>query len=406
MFIQRTLGQAILKASDSFRVILVTGPRQAGKTTLLQYLQNKGRSYITLDDLDTRLAAQQDPAGFIDRLRLPVLIDEVQYAPDLFPYIKMAVDQSQQPGQFWLTGSQQFSMMKNVSESLAGRVAVFELQGISLAEEESRPSTPAFIPTVEALQHRQEIAKAIPSQQIYRKIWRGSLPRVVLDDGDEWQRFYSSYVTTYVERDAHDYLRISDLMAFRKFMQATAARTGQLLNYRDLSKKIGISEPTIKSWLGVLQATGLITLVPPYFQNRPKGLYKTPKLYFMDTGLCCYLTRWLTPEVLESGAMAGAILETYAITEIIKSLSYNDSPATLYFYRDSNQREVDLLIEQAGHIHPVEIKKSASIRSSGFKGFHCLDQLDTPVGHGCVLGFSKSLTPFNRKIDLVPMGYL
>ena len=229
---------------------------------------------------------------------------------------------------------------------------------------------------------------------------------MVLDDGDEWQRFYSSYVTTYVERDVPAYLKIGDLLAFRTFMQAAAARSGQLLNYRDLSKKVGVSEPTIKSWLGVLQATGLITLIPPYFQNRPKGLYKTPKLYFMDTGLCSYLTRWLNPEVLESGAMAGAILETFAITEIIKSLSYNGSPATLYFYRDNNRREVDLLIEQAGHLHPVEIKKSASIRNSGFKGFRCLDSLNTPIGHGCVLSFHKSLTPFDSQIDLVPIGYL
>lgn len=406
MHIERTLSQSILDASKSFKVILLTGPRQVGKTTLLENLQKDNRSYVSLDALDVRAAAQEDPAGFIERLKLPVLIDEVQYAPELFPYIKMKVDKLKTPGLFWLTGSQQFAMMKGISESLAGRVAIFELQGISLAEDEGRPKTHPFIPTVDVLEQREKIAEEASLQKIYHKIWRGSYPHVVLDDGKSWQRFYESYVSTYVERDVRDYLKVDDLMAFRKFMQVAAARTGQMINYREISKEVGISEPTVKSWFNVLKATGLVVFLQPYFKNSTKRLIKTPKFYFMDTGLCCYLTKWINPEVLERGAMSGAMLETYCVSEIIKSYIHNGKEPPVYYYADKERREIDLLIEQAGHLYPIEIKKAVSVRNSGFKGFDYLQNLKMPIGHGCVLCFYEKLLPFNREIDIVPIGYI
>ena len=394
MFIDRTLRHTVKQASSAFKVVLLTGPRQVGKTTLLRKLAERGRSYVSLDEPDTRFSAKRDPGGFVDRLKLPVLIDEVQYVPELFPYIKIVVDEAGKNGLFWLTGSQQFSMMKNVSESLAGRVAILDLQGISLAEEQGRPETPPFIPTVEILREREKIAEPLGVEQVFEKIWRGSYPQVVSDRGENWHRFYQSYVLTYIERDVRDYLRINDLMSFHNFIQIAAARTGQMLNYREVSKQSGLSEPTVKSWFNVLRATGLVTIVQPYFKNTTKRLLKTPKFYFMDTGLCCFLTKWTNPEVLEKGAMAGAMLETYAVSEIIKS------------HADKERREVDILIEQDGRIHPIEIKKASSMRSSGFRGFDFLRNIKTPVGHGCVLCFYKELLPFSREVDIVPIGYL
>lgn len=407
MYIKRTISEQILEADKRFKVLLLTGPRQIGKTTLLENLQKNSRSYVSLDALDIRLAAKEDPAGFIDRLNLPVLIDEVQYAPELFPYIKMVVDKEKnRRGLFWMTGSQQFSMMKNVSESLAGRVAILTMQGISLAEEEGRPATPPFIPTVETLKHRQKIAKSISAKDIFFKIWRGSYPDVVTEKGKNWQRFYESYVSTYVERDARDYLRIDNLAVFRKFIQVAAARSGQMLNYTDISKDVGVAVQTIKSWFEVLEATGIVKFIYPYYNNIGKRLIKTPKFYFLDTGLCCYLTKWINPDVLERGAMAGAMLETYVVSEIIKSYIHNGISPPLHYYRDKEKREVDILIEQGGQLHPVEIKKATSVRSSNFTGFEFLSNLKTPIGHGCILCFGKSLVPYNKDIDIVPIGYV
>ena len=407
MYIERTLSKTILKANQSFKVLLLTGPRQIGKTTLLETLQKDSRSYVSLDALDVRAAAKEDPAGFIDNLSLPVLIDEVQYAPELFSYIKMAVDQDKsKTGQFWMTGSQQFSMMKDVSESLAGRVVILSMRGISLAEEMGRPDTPPFIPTQEALKHRHKIAKPISAKDIYYKIWRGSYPDIVTKRNMDWQQFYDSYVLTYAERDARDYLKIDNLIAFKKFMQVAAARTGQMINYRNIANDVGVSEPTIKSWFSVLEATGMITLIYPYYKNVSKRILKTPKFYFMDTGLCCFLTKWVNPEVLQNGAMAGAMLETWVVSEILKSYLHNGQQPPVYYYADKDKREVDLLIEEAGQLHPIEIKKTASVRNSGFKGFDFLKKLKTPIAHGCILCFGKSFVPFNKDIDIVPIGYI
>lgn len=406
MHITRTLSKSILETSKSFKILLLTGPRQVGKTTLLQNLQSQNRSYISLDDVDIRLSAKEDPAGFVDQLKLPILIDEVQYAPEIFPYLKMAVDKSSKNGTFWLTGSQQFSMMKNVSESLAGRVGILELQGISLAEDQGRADTPPFIPIPSILKKRRDTGTLLSLRDLYFKIWRGSYPHLVLTKGKSWERFYQSYVTTYIERDVRDYLRIDDLALFRKFLQIAAARTGQMINYREISNEVGVSEPTIKSWFNVLQATGLVTFLQPYFKNTTKRILKTPKFYFMDTGLACFLTRWTDPVVLEKGAMSGAILETYVISEIIKSFLHNGQSPPVYYYADKDRREVDILIEHAGVIHPIEIKKSASIRNTSFRGFDNLNALKTPVGHGCVLMMTKDVVPFSKNIDLVPIGFI
>lgn len=403
--IKRTLAQAIKETSDSFKVLMLTGPRQVGKTTLLQEVQKESRSYVTLDDIGVRLSAQNDPAGFLDRLSLPVLIDEVQYAPDLFPYIKMIVDREKKSGMFWLTGSQQFEMMKNVTESLAGRVAILNLQGISLAEEQGRADDLPFLPTPERIKSRKT-AHNLSIKAAYHIIWRGSYPDVVVQNGKNWERFYSSYISTYIQRDVREFLDIRDTAIFHKFMQIAAARTGQLINYTDIARDVGVSEPTVKTWLNVLHTSGIITLLQPYFNNQTKRLVKSPKLYFMDTGLCSYLTGWLNPDVLERGAMSGAMLETWVVSEIIKSYLHHGRTPRIFFYRDKEKKEVDLLIEENGTIYPIEIKKTASIQNMNFKGFDMLDKLGIPIGHGGVLCFTKNLLPISQGIDAIPMGCL
>lgn len=354
-----------------------------------------------------RTAAQQDPASFLARLDLPVLIDEVQYAPNLFPYIKMAVDKTKQTGLFWLTGSQQFDMMKNVTESLAGRVAILRLQGISLAEEQGRPDDPPFLPNLDLLKARQKTAKPLTLPEIYHKIWRGSYPdRVAQANDKNWELFYSSYVSTYIQRDVRDYLNINNTAAFHKFMQIAAARTGLLINYADMARDVGVSEVTLKVWLNVLHASGIVYLLPPYFNNRSKRLIKTPKLYFMDTGLCAFLVGWLTPEVLERGAMSGAILETWVISEIIKSYLHHGRTPRVTFYRDKEKREIDLLIEENETLYPIEIKKTASLQNAGFQGFDMLKNLNTPIGHGGVICLVNALVPISDGVDGIPVGYL
>ena len=405
--IPRSLEKSILEASANFKVVLLTGPRQVGKTTLLQSLQKETRRYLTLDDINLRQAAQQDPASFLDRLSLPVLIDEVQYAPNLFPYIKMAVDKSKKNGLFWLTGSQQFDMMKNITESLAGRVVILQLQGLSLAEEQGRPHDLPFLPELSLLKSRQKTASPLTLTETYHKIWRGAYPDMVMHrDSKYWDRFYSSYITTYIQRDVREYLNISDTTAFHRFMQITAARTGQLINYADVARDAGVSEPTVKTWLNVLHASGIVYLLQPYFSNRTKRLVKTPKLYFMDTGLCSWLTGWLSADVLERGAMSGAMLETWVVAEIIKSYIHHGRTPRVYFYRDKDMREVDLLIEENGVLYPLEIKKSASVQNMSFKGFSVLSNLGMPIGHGGVICLARSLTAIGDDADVIPVGYL
>jgi hypothetical protein len=296
MYYQRSLKKVWLKASKQFGVLLLTGPRQAGKTTFLKHICPAGRTYVTLDDPPTRALAREDVGLFVERFAPPLLIDEIQYAPNLMPYIKMAVDTSGKRGQFWLTGSQQFLMMKNISETLAGRVAILNILGFSQRERDrSNLDIKPLLPEKRALSARLSYAKKPNLKQIYKNIWLGSFPALIAGPAKNRELYYGSYIQTYLQRDVRDLTQVGDETAFLKFIRACAARTGQLLNLAELAKDADISIPTAKKWLSILRASFQIFLLQPYYSNITKRLIKTPKLYFLDTGLCSYLTEWTSP---------------------------------------------------------------------------------------------------------------
>jgi uncharacterized protein len=406
MYIQRTLEFYLKKVDSQFPVLLVTGPRQVGKTTILRHLSKDVRKYVTLDDPNLAQLANEDPALFLQRFTPPVLIDEIQYAPALLPYIKMAVDEQHKPGSFWLTGSQQFQLMKGVSESLAGRVGIVNLLGLSLKEQQQHPKiAEPFLPTKKQLAHRAEFSVPLSLQEVYRLIWQGAFP-VLCTLAVDRDLFYSSYVQTYLQRDVRDLANVGDTHVFLKFLRAAAARTGQLLNMADMARDSGISPITAKNWLAILEASGIIYLLEPYHNNITSRLIKTPKLYFLDTGLCAYLTEWSSPETLEAGAMSGAILETFILTEILKSYWHNGKRAPLYYYRDKDKKEIDLLIVKDEIIYPLEFKKSARIDKTITQQFGILKKLKKEIGEGGVICLIQSLLPMTETDNAIPVGYL
>lgn len=408
MFV-RTLSRSIENVNRNFPVLLLTGPRQVGKTTLLEMCADNDMNYVSLDDLRVRKQAQEDPAYFIESRGTPLIIDEVQYAPDLFIYIKIAVDRGKKKGMYWLTGSQQFHLMQGITESLAGRVGIIDMLGLSQAEIDGQPYRAApFMPTPEWIEKTRDAVKTpLSPGQIYGRIWQGSFPGVVGKSAKERDAFYDSYVRTYVQRDVRDFLNVSDITTFHTFLAAVAARTGQLLNYSDLSRDVGIDSKTAKSWLSAMEATGLVYLLRPYWRNVTKRLVtKAPKLYFLDTGLCSHLTRWPDPATLETGAMTGAILETYIFSEILKSHWHNGRQPYFYYYRDTNQNEIDLVFESGDHLHPVEFKKTGSPSRSNTNHFRLLEKLGKKVGHGAVVCFVPDDVPLSKEVTAVPVGYL
>lgn len=405
---ERTLRQTILTASKAFPVLLLTGPRQIGKTTLLESCAEEGRRYVTLDDLEQRELAQRDPALFLQAHQPPIIIDEVQYAPELFSYIKIIVDKTKQPGLFWLTGSQKFHLMQHITETLAGRVAIIDMLGFSQAEMAERPfDVEPFLPTTEWITNARLHAKnPLSVHEVYKNIWLGSYPMVLLNPHTSRDLFYNSYVQTYLQRDVRQLLNISDDLSFKRFLRSIAARTGQLLNYSDIARDVDIDHKTAKAWLGVLEASGLVYLLQPYHNNVSKRLLKTPKIYFLDTGLCSFLTQWPSPESLEAGAMSGAILETYMLVEILKSYWHNGKTPYCYYYRDTDQKEIDCILEEGDTLYPVEFKKTASPSKTASKQFSVLQTLGKKVGHGGVICLRESDVPLSAEVDAIPIGYL
>ncbi|MCL1868328.1 MAG: ATP-binding protein [Paludibacter sp.] len=401
MYFTRNISNAIVETSETFPVVLITGPRQVGKSTVLEHIKENNRAYVTLDDPQIRLLAQSDPALFLQTYKPPLLIDEVQYAPQLFPYIKILADRNKQKGMFWLTGSQPFQLMEKVSESLAGRVGILELQGLSQAEKNQSEGAP-FLP--DKLEPNSR--KPYNINSIYNLILKGSFPELYATPRLNRNIFYASYLKTYIERDIRELTNIQDERTFLTFLKVVAARTGQLLNYADIAKDIGVTEVTIKAWISLLLTSGLIFLLQPYHNNLTNRAIKTPKLHFMDTGLCAYLCGWTSPETLSAGAMSCAIFESYVVGEIIKSYIHNDEQARFYFYRDKEKQEIDLIIERDNVFYPIEIKRTASPKEDDVKTFRLLEKMGVTAGKGAIVCLYENLLPLNREVQIVPMGYL
>ena len=406
MYIKRAIEETIAKVAGMFPVLFVTGPRQVGKTTLLKQMAEAGRKYVTLDDPDVRYLAKHDPALFMQRYTPPVFIDEIQYATELLPYIKMSVDESGRRGDFWITGSQVFRLMKNVSESLAGRVGIVHLLGLSNAELYGYASEP-FTTNPQQLLKRLDIAKAQSLNEIYARIFKGSMPALYANEAMDWETYYRSYVDTYLQRDIRDLAQVADEMEFYHFMTVVAAHTAKPVIYEELAGAAGISAPTAKKWLSVLVSSHVAALVQPYYNNVLKRVVKRPLLHFLDTGLAAYLLKWGNPQTLEKGAMSGAFFESFVFSEIYKSYLNAGKEPPVFYYRDKDQKEIDLLLYQNGTLCPIEVKKAASPGKAAVKSFHvekfgAIHALKTDVGEGSVVCMAKDLLPIDSKNWYVP----
>lgn len=405
-YIKRSLEKVVLQVSKEYPVVLISGPRQVGKTTMLKKLmEGTDRNYVTLDDLQERALAKNDPEMFLQLHKPPILIDEVQYAPELFSMIKLIVDKEHRKGDFWLTGSQIFDLMKGVQESLAGRVAVLSLSSLSQTEiygGEDRP----FQIEIEHLMKRKEGRTSADLQEIFRRIFQGSMPAIVSNEVSNNSIFYGSYLSTYIERDVRNLSDSIDSLKFLRFLTAVAARCSQMLNVNEIARDADINLKQAKDWMGILETLGIIFYLHPFSNNMLKRLVKTPKYYFYDTGLVAYLTKWSSPETLENGAMNGAILENYVVSEIRKSYLNSGKAPFMYYYRDKDAKEIDIILEQNGELNPIEIKKSANPAPEILRSFSVLEKTGLNRGKGAVICMKMELSAFNQENFIVPVWLL
>lgn len=409
MYITRHMEKPVMELNEQYPVLLLTGPRQVGKTTMLEHLievEGKGRKKVSLDDLTLRELAKTDPKMFFQLYQPPLLIDEVQYAPELFPYIKIMVDEHHQPGDFWLTGSQLFKMMEGVQESLAGRVALLHLSPLSQSEIMKRPPEPPFSLELPLLSERQNGRQMLNTPEVFQHIHQGGMPALVTGTYSNASIFYSSYIDTYMERDVRRLSNDIDSLKFLRFLRSVAARTSQQVNYKGIADDAEIDQTTAKNWLHVLEALGIIFLLEPYSNNVLKRTVSTPKLYFYDSGIVCYLTRWSSPETAMEGAMSGALLENYTVAEIIKTYQNAGQEPFLYYYRDKDAREIDLILERDGKLFPIEIKKMASPPKKLTKVFDLIDKSPLQRGTGAILCMADQLGAFDQNNLIVPISLI
>ncbi len=409
-YIRRSIEDIVLKSEKTFKNILVTGAWQTGKSTVLQKLFPE-KKYVPVDDPFIEEQAVEQPEMFMMLNPPPVIYDEVERAPNLFRYIKIKCDESDERGMFCLSGSQPFELMEGVSESLSGRIGIIELSGLSMREIKGDSFNRPFVPTMEYVQERSKSVK--PFDNIWEVIHRGGYPELQNPEVD-WSVFYSSYIKTYLERDVRSLSAVQNLDDFRKFMIAVAARTGQMINYANIADEVGKDQSTIKRWLSVLEASGIIYLLEPFSSSVLKRAIKTPKVYFRDTGLAAYLTRWLTPETLANGAMSGAFFETFVISEILKSYSNRgiDYRYCVSYYRGrdkkkTSENEIDLIIEENGTLYPVEIKRSSKVTAEQTSAFSVLDGIpDKKRGMGAVICMCPQPGVLRENILQLPVWYI
>ena len=414
MYINRSIEKELVSLSKQFPIIVITGPSQVGKKTVLNHLANDKINYVSLDNINDRALAVNDPELFLETYKYPLIIDEFQYAPELLSYIKIKVDQARLKSvysnkevstMYYLTGSQSFLSMKNITESLAGRIGVIDLYGLSAREIDNKEDR-LFIPEIETLKKEKINKKTI--EEIFSMIFKGSFPELYKNPEISVDKFYDSYVRTYIERDIRDLIKITDEIKFMKFMTSVAARTGQELNLNEIAADAEITNPTANDWLSILVNTGLVVLIEPYMTNIIKRVVKRPKIYFMDTGLACYLTRYLNSETLEVSAYSGHIFETYVVSLIVKSFANNglNFKRYLYYYRDNNKKEIDLIIDYNNKLYPIEIKKSKKPDINYVKNFNVLNDTKKTIGNGIVLCMIDKIYPIDKNNFCVPIEYI
>lgn len=403
-YIHRTLEQKIMDISRDYSCLLLIGPRQVGKTTMLEHLmEGSGRQKVTLDDVENRRLAQSDSALFLEMHPAPVLIDEVQYAPQLFSYIKINVDNGAAPGSYWLTGSQAFQLMELAQESLAGRTAIVHMSALSQSELYGDGTTEPLSLKLENLNRRKEHLSSCNSMEMFERIWNGGMPGHRSGRFTDRDVFYSSYIQTYINRDVSDMIPGVDKLLFADFIRAAACRVGQMLNTHDIAQDVGVSDDTAKRWLQVLEKSEVVFYLRPYSNNLLKRTVKTPKMYFFDTGLAAYLTKYSNPEILMNGAINGAILENYTVAEIRKTWLNSAKECLLHYYRDKDTNEIDMVIEADGELHPLEIKKSTNPGTELASAFKVLDKGSVPRGAGAILCLREEISAIDRNTFILPI---
>ena len=403
-YITRTLEKSIKEISKDYSCLLLIGPRQVGKTTMLEHLmEGTDRQKVTLDDADNRRLAKSDPALFLELHPVPVLIDEVQYAPELFSYIKIQVDNGAAPGAYWLTGSQSFQLMELAQESLAGRAAIVHMSALSQSELYGDGSTEPLSLGIAQLNERKGHLSSCTAPEMYQRIWNGGMPGHRSGKYTDRDVFYSSYIQTYINRDVSDMIPGIDKLLFADFIRAAACRVGQMLNVHDIAQDVGVSDDTARRWLQILEKSEVIFYLRPYSNNLLKRTVKTPKMYFFDTGLAAYLTRYSSPEILMNGAINGAILENYTVAEIRKTWLNSAKECLLHYYRDKDTNEIDLVIEADGELHPMEIKKSTNPGTELVSAFKVLDKGAVPRGAGAILCLREELSAIDRNTYILPI---
>ena len=406
MYIARHIEKTIEKSFAAFPAVLITGPRQVGKSTLLLN-RFKNIPNITLDNPLQLLSLNQDPVEFFKLHGSPLILDEVQRAPECFSVLKYMIDSDRRAGMYILTGSQKYALMKGVSESLAGRIGMIDMLGLSQREINEDPFDRPFLPTSDYLFERHP--KMAPSiQNLWERIHRGSMPELYANENMDWEQYYAAYVDTYIDRDVRQLGSVGDTLAFTQFMTALASRTGELLNAASLARDVGVDGKTVKRWLSILQASNIIYLLQPFSLNINKRIIKTPKVYFTDTGLVCYLCRWLTPETLANGAMAGSLYETFIVSEILKSYYNAGREPDLYFFRNTDGQEVDLLFYRDGKLYPVEIKKTSSPDVKDAKHFGTLSTFfpSLEVSEGGIICNADDLLPLGQNFKIIPFRFI
>jgi len=406
MYYPRHIEQVVERIAKRKPVIVLTGARQVGKSTMLKEVYN-GIRYVTLSHPLVRESAKENPSLFFEMNKPPVIVDEIQKAPELFDYIKTIADEEKTKGQFYLTGSQSLNLMENISDSLAGRAGVIKLLGLSMRELACIKYRDPFLPTPDHIAGMEQENIPYDYDRITSSIHKGFFPELYETESSlyDWADYYSSYFQTYIEKDIKDILNIHDESAFIKFVKATASLTGQLLSLTTIAEICGKDLKTVRTWLSLLESSGLVYLLEPYYNNLNKRLIKAPKLYFLDTGLACWLLGWNTPEQLTNGAMWGSVFESFVFGEILKSY-YNNGivKPPLYYYRDKDKNEIDLLIENGDTLHPVEIKAGGDPNRSMVKAFRCVDSIPgKKTGIGAVVCMAKECMPLTESIWIMPV---